>query len=405
MFVLKLWRYILGFYQLQVVGWNLEKLINISASRGLNIWNISRDEGGLLLNASLYSFSQLKEISQRLNCSLTIKEKQGLPFIFAKLKKRKIFFIGPILLIIILYILSSFIWFIEIEGLDTLVLSDVLVAASEAGLNVGVWKSTLEPRQIERILMNKLDKTAWVGIEIQGTKAIIRLVEKVVIPPEDLRPCHLIAEKDGIITEIIVLEGKGMVKKGQTVKKGDLLISGLVELGEEESADEKNNGFLLYKPVKAKGIVRGKTWYEAYAEVPLTRYSEKRTGHIFKTAGLKIYNQTIITQYKKNIPFRYYQREEYVKKFVLWRNLVAPVEAIITTYYEVNRIPEQLGKEQALLEAKNVALNIIRTQISQEAKIISQEYFDLLTTDLNLVRVKLLVEAEEDLGKTIAITE
>jgi similar to stage IV sporulation protein len=393
--VLNLWRYLLGYYRLQAVGWNLEKLINIAVGRGLNLWDIKRNEEGILFNASIYSFSQLKEISQRLNCSLTIEDRNGIPFFLARLKKRKTLFVGPVLLITVLYLLSSFIWTIEVNGLETIPLAEVLETASAAGLRVGVWRSDLEPRQIESVLMTKIDKTAWVGLEIQGTRAILKIVEKVVIPPEDLKPCNLIADKDGLVTEIIVLEGKQMVKKGQTVKKGDILISGLV--GHE--------GELAQTPIRAKGIVKGKVWYEAYAESPLVKYIEERTGNTFRTISLKINDKTIITQYQKNIPFRYYQQEEYVKKVVLWRNLVLPVETIITTSYEINRIPEQVDNDIAVLEAKNNALNSIRSQISQEAKITAQEYTELSTGDSNLVRVRLLVEVEESLGKTVPLVE
>jgi similar to stage IV sporulation protein len=403
--VLKTYHYLIGYYKLRIKGWNLEKLINIAVSRGVNIWDVQRDRDGLVLNTSTYSYIQLKEISKTIDCLLEIEGKYGLPFFLARLRRRKILLVGPILFIIIIYILSSFIWSIEVNGVETIPTAEVLTAAKEAGLKVGVWKSDLELRQIERSLMTKLDKTAWVGIEIKGTKAFIKIVEKVVIPPEDPRPSHIIADKDGIITEVIVLEGKQLVKKGQTVKKGDILISGLMEDHITETSEEENYLIPRQRMVKAKGIIKARVWYEAYAESPLIKYTEQRTGKELKITGLKIGDKLIITQHKKEVPFRYFQKEEYVKRITFWRNLNLPVEAIITTYYEVNRIPEQIERDTALLDAKNLALNIVREQISQEAKIIEQKYTEILTSDPNLVRVRLLVEVEEELGQSVPIEE
>lgn len=48
--------------------------------------------------------------------------------------------------------------------------------------------------------------------------------------PSDETPCDIVAEKDGMITSIITRKGVPLVKPGDFVKAGDMLVSGTVEV-------------------------------------------------------------------------------------------------------------------------------------------------------------------------------
>ena len=75
-------------------------------------------------------------------------------------------------------------------------------------------------------MLIRFPELAWVGINTKGTKVDIEVVEKVMPIVEEMNSYDLIASKDGVITECIVFQGVPMVKVGDIVKEGDLLIKG-----------------------------------------------------------------------------------------------------------------------------------------------------------------------------------
>ena len=58
---------------------------------------------------------------------------------------------------------------------------------------------------------------------------------------EQNTPCDIIASKDGVIEEIILLRGEALVEPGQTVSAGDVLITGRVVLNLDRPDDEVEN--------------------------------------------------------------------------------------------------------------------------------------------------------------------
>ena len=86
-------------------------------------------------------------------------------------------------------------------------------------------------------------------------------------------PCNIIASQDCTITEIVTASGTPVVKAGDDVKKGDILISGAVYLYDD------NNEVLDTNYVSAEGTVYGICVYHYKDTVPLSCYSKEYTGN------------------------------------------------------------------------------------------------------------------------------
>src|SRR5690606_35509013 len=174
------------------------------------------------------------------------------PFWLDKLGSRKMFATGLIAFVICLYVLSSLVWKIDVEGNDTIARSDIIQAAKEQGLYRFQWKFRLQdPDVLSKSIHLQLNRDSWVGIEVQGTKVNIKIVEAT--RPEKsplMNPRHLVASHDAMITEIFTETGKPIAKPNMNVKKSDILISGII-------GDEANLQVLV-----AKGEVRGIVWQE-----------------------------------------------------------------------------------------------------------------------------------------------
>ena len=412
MFLFKFWSYLVGYVIISVEGQNLEKLINMAIGRGINLWDTSLGRENLLVaKVRISGFMALRHIARKLGCRLKIRGKRGLPFFYAKLGKRKMLAAGALGSILTLYVLSSFIWFVEVKGNDKISRAKIENLARVNGLTKGVLKWQVDSDRIEKALSNQIPQIAWVSIEIKGTKAVIKIAEKVYAERKALgKQAHIISGKDGVIQEVLVLTGMATVKEGDTVKKGQMLISGIIEAPQE--AEETNNSPVedqksKVKPkfLKAEGIVRARVWYRGYGEGPVVKEGFRPTGKIASNLGIKIGTKEIILKGPKVHGFKAFKRKDKVKKLPSWRNMTIPVEVITTNYFELAQYRENLGPEGAAKLASDMAKKKLKKQIPAGAKLVHQEVKKVEAGEDNLVRVEVIIETLEDIGITRAYSK
>lgn len=86
-------------------------------------------------------------------------------------------------------------------------------------------KETINKIRLER------NDLAWIGIEIQGTNAIVKIVEADMKPEiiQEDEYCNIVATKDAMIVKVNAQNGVPVVKEGDVVTKGTVLIEGWLE--------------------------------------------------------------------------------------------------------------------------------------------------------------------------------
>jgi len=109
----------------------------------------------------------------------------------------------------LMYILSNFIWNIEINGLENLNKEDIIESLEKNGLKVGSKKNNVIPKEIVNNIRLQREDIAWIGIEIKGTNAKVEIVEATEKPDiiKEDEYCNIIANKKGVITKINALNG------------------------------------------------------------------------------------------------------------------------------------------------------------------------------------------------------
>jgi similar to stage IV sporulation protein len=312
-----------------------------------------------------------------------------------------LFFLGT------LYLLSSFVWFIEVKGNERLTVPEVLGAAAEAGLNRGMPRWSVETGRVEAAIEEKLPLVAWTGVYIKGAKVTIEVAERVVPDAEDNRPSHIIATKAGLVKEVLVLNGNPAVQEGDTVSPGQVLISGEIPPFEEppKPGEEQKQGEEPKKPKKpsrfvhARGIVRARVWYDGYGEAKVVETGLRRTGRSETRVSIKFNDKEIILSGNQNILYELYDTETFVKTIPQWRNLEVPVEIVTLKYFEMAEYHEERGSEGARSLAGERALTEVTGRIPEEARLISRLLGVIQTGHPeNIVRVKATVETIEEIG-------
>lgn len=254
-----------GSVRIVVRGGNLEKLINELAKEGIEIWDVrSLPERKMEMNVQLSDYFSLRPLLKRTGCRMSVKRRSGVPFLLARLWRRKIFIAGFALFIAIIFALSSLVWDIEVQGNENISTEDVLRAAREEGIYPFQWIFRLQKQdKLSAELTRKLAGSSWVGVSRSGTRITIQVVEATRPKEQELRsPSHLVSSSDAVITQIYSERGQPQVKKHDRVRKGQVLIAGI-----------QGNEFVV-----AKGEIKGIVWHEYNIEVPLVRKQNVYTG-------------------------------------------------------------------------------------------------------------------------------
>ncbi|MCG9967047.1 sporulation protein YqfD [Pelotomaculum terephthalicicum JT] len=408
MMFFKLMSYFIGYVVIIVTGKAPERFINMAASRGIYLWDISRTgENAFLLKVRLHAVKPLRHIARRTGCRYSIESRKGLPFSIVRIRRRKALALGFVFFLGTLYFLSSFVWFIEVRGNERLTAAEVLGAAADSGLSRGKPKWKIEPEQVEARILERLPLVAWTGVYIKGTKVTIEVAERIVPEEEDRRPSHIVAAKAGMIKEVLVLNGNPLIKEGDTVAPGQVLISGeippLLDDSAKQGEGNKKEEPKAIRPayyVHARGIVRARVWYEGYGEAQVIETGYRFTGRSKKRVSLKYNSQEKILLDSENIPFEHYEVVTSVKKLPQWRNLDPPVELVTVKYLELAAYCDERSREDTCKAAEEAALEAVMKQLPRDAIVQGRWLEDVSAgRDENVVRVKAVLETVEDIGK------
>lgn len=232
--LLSLIKYARGYVYVRLTGYAPERFLNLCGSRDILIWNLKPCEDGYEFCISVDGFRSLKPILKKTKTSIRILKKTGLPFGMYRYRKRKVFVLGIGCLCGLLYYLSGFIWNIEVNGNSYLSEEMVLDFLKEEDSAFGAKKKNISCAGLEEALRSRYDEVIWTSIKIYGTKMTVDIQENL-LPEEnytktDDEVCDIVASADGVIREMVTRSGTPLVTPGSEVKKGDILVSGCVEI-------------------------------------------------------------------------------------------------------------------------------------------------------------------------------
>ncbi len=330
--------YILGYINIQIEGYYIERFINICMKNGIFLWGLDRKTSTIMnAKAGINDYKELLKMAKQNGCRVKIMKKKGVPFLAKRYRKRKEFLILLICMIAIIFACSRFIWNVEIIGNEKIDKGEILEMVNREGLKVGTRKSKVKLEEIVNKIRIERDDLAWVGIEIKGTNAIVKIVEAVEKPEivDESSFSNIIASKDAEIYSINAQNGTIIAEKGQSVKKGDLLIAGWME--------GKYTGKYY---VNSNGEVKGKVIYSQIEKIDKIERKKERTGNINTKYAIKLKNFKI-NFYKRLSKFENYDTIYTNKNIKLFSNFYIPVEIIKYTNYETKETEETHTKEEA----------------------------------------------------------
>ena len=379
--------YIYGYVDIEVEGYYIERFINICASKRIYLWKINRSKSTILYaRIKREDFKKLRGICKKTQCKLKVKNKKGISFKLNQYKKRKVFVLFLFIILFIIIALSNFVWNIEITGNSKISSEDILSIVRENGLDIGKMRHDINTKQVINNLRLKRDDIAWVGIEIKGTNAIVKIEEadeKPEIINED-EYCNIVAQKSGMILKVNAVNGTALVKPGDIVKEGDNLIAGWME-----------GKYTGRRYVHAQGEIKAKVWYTSKQRIDLIENNKEETGQVENKYCINI-NNFKINLYKRLSKFQNYDTIEETKKLKLFSNFYMPIEINKITNKEYKNVQVVHDVNEAKEIAKNMAMKELDEKVKDESSILDKQ----ITTheDSSYVIVEVTYEVQENIG-------
>ncbi len=321
---------------------------------GYRIVRVAEDDRPRIINASLKSggcvrmsgegeiFLPLTKYRafarEHSGVSMAVSEPRGLLGLVIRNRFRVGAWLAVLLVMLIYFLASQLVWDIRVEGDGTLDDSKVISALSDAGFSVG-QRFPDDLSVIEASVTRTSPDIAFIRINRRGLVAYARVIGKTVGDTVKSPPTYeIVSAHDCVIEEISVVSGIARVKAGQTVRRGEVLISG------EYPSEENPRG------IPAAGKVSGRVM--STSEVTVERVQTKRvTGdeRIFSKSceilGIKI---NIFKKYR-NLPDEYdiIKRDKSIKLFGRVNLPVTVREEYITpiSYSELSLTDSELISE------------------------------------------------------------
>ena len=413
-----------------VTGEETLRFVNLCRNNGIKLRHLIRKENAIQMEIDAENFKKLRPLVRKTHVKIHILNRHGPAFFFYRHKRRWWFLLGMTVFAGMIYILSLFVWQIDIDGNRKYTDALILQALAQMDVKTGCRKSEIDLPKIEEELRIMYNEITWVSASIAGTKLQIELregdlkisgssgggqtgnvkrVENRENNPKtqngesetDL-PANLVADEDAIITNLVVRRGTVAVRYGDEVKKGDVLIEGKVYIYNEDETLKKVDY------LTAEGDVFGK--YQELYEKHYQRKHEVRsyTGKNYRELGVAIVGKSFCLPVWENILKK--QLEEntlsevwsWKKQFRLTPTFYLPFALEYTEYVPYENVVEEYTDEVIKKMAEEELQKYLNELEKKGVQIISNSVTISLDADGGHVKGTLILDGP--IGKEVSIS-
>lgn len=382
--IVRIVRWILGYVRFTIRGGSEERFLNQCARRGVYLWEITAGDGaGACVAAGGYRY--LRPCARKAGCRLRVRSRRGLPFVTMKFRRRPGLWAGAAVFLLVIKLLSLHVWTVRVTGNTSVPAAAIESELAADGLYSGAWKNGIDPMALQEKLMLKFPEIGWTSVNTLGCVTEVRLQEKKdrpeIVAQDQI--CNIKAAATGQILSIEVYAGTPLVKKGDAVVEGQLLVSAVVE-------DKYGVGTLKHASAK----IIAETTHTFTTQVPVDRKDWLPTGVTVTRRSLSLFGAKLpLTLVGK--PKGVY-RAQAVKSDVALFGTVLPLSVYEETWTQVQARNTTLTKQQALDEAKKQIEASEKTTLAG-AKILSSTWKDSVE-DRKLICTA-TVKCEENIAK------
>lgn len=388
----KITNFLRGYVTVRVESPYPEQMINLCAAHEIPFWDLCwTDEISFRMCTTRSGARRLRRIGES-SAAVTVGRERGAPVLLGRLRHHYALLTGLVALLLFLFGGNFFIWGFEVNGNETVPTETILRALEDYGITVGSLGMKIDQERLRNHVLLELPDISWLVVNVKGCTAHVQVVERLRPPQilDDADISNVVASRDGLVTTIRVLDGKGQVSEGSTVVKGQLLISGV--------ADSSQSGVRL---MHSLGEVWARTWYDLSVLVPLTveaqTQQEEETFRIsldFGKRRIKLYAKGSMMAADCDKIIQY-------KPLTLPGGFLLPVTVMTERTARYATVPLHRTAEQAYEEGKAELLELLQQQMTESGSIKETRF--AAAQQGNCLLVTLRAECLEQIGQQVML--
>ncbi len=369
--MLDILKYIRGYLRIRVAGFSPERFMNLCSNKDILLWNIEKKPDGYVMCISLQSFYRLKPIVKKTGTRVVILERCGLPFFVPVMRKRRVFLMGLMLAAAFWYASTWFVWDIEITGNYRITTDQLQSFLKQQNVREGMRREALDIGSLEKEIRRQFSLVTWTSAKLDGTKLIISIKENDAPilesgeETEETTGTDLVAEYDGTIVSMVVRKGVPLVRIGDTVEKGTVLVDGKVPVYNEDATLRE----YLFTDADADIVLEHTTNYQE--TLPFDYVDREYTGREKRQLFLRV-GENFEGKISIERPFLLYDTVMRQRRTVLFEKLDIPVFSGSYTYREYYNVEHEYTLEEAETLLKEKLIVFIQSLDEKGVQIIEK---------------------------------
>lgn len=356
-----------------------EKILNALWNNEIYTCNIIKVNLTTIRFTMFYKdYKEAEALIKKYKGKVKIIKTSGMIVLLMKMKRKFSLVIGAGLFFVVIYILSNYVWAIDIQTQRNLSPFEIRQQLTAIGIKPGLSKSQINVYELEKKMEDLNGQIMWIRVRIEGSTLKLVIKEKVNPPSTEKTLFNqVVAKMDGEVKRVYTNSGNAAVVPGDIVKEGDNLILPI----------QGREGF--EKEVKPSGTVIANTFYEKFMEVQISGEKLERTGEkdsdiYLNFSGKKIYLKKAING------FEYYDKIE--EKNGFFNKII---------YFEKKGKNVNLDRDSTVKEATEKLQSSLKKTLSNDANIIDSK---VTVEDIKdgKILVKVIFTVEQDIARNIS---
>lgn len=255
-------------HQFTLTGLNLERFLNTLQKEGISLISARRvDRRTLRCICRSVDLETITAIAHGKGWRMEKVVSVGLGARLRRWLSRPGLVIGAVMAAVLLAVAMRFVWVIRIVDAGPYQ-ADIASYLAQEGYRRGMRKDETDAATLSLLLQRRYPDVAWFRVYVNNVTLVVECTQGVPAPQlPDAQPCDLLAARDGVVQSVQVYGGTALVRPGDLVRRGQVLIR-----GEERGAD----GEMV--PVAARGRVIARCWQEETVRVSMQETLSQETG-------------------------------------------------------------------------------------------------------------------------------
>ncbi len=244
-----LYRIFCGYVSFTANGGFTERFLNLCARNGIHLWHLCRDGNGITACTLAKHYKKIRRCATRSGMKTSVCCKHGLPFFIKKHRKHIGLLYGALFAVCFLSIASTMIWSINVSGNNAVTEQQIVEALTQAGVRHGTFRKNVDAACVRFYVMEKLPELSYMTVNVLGSCLEVKVAEQADAPhiSDTSLPCDVVSCFDGQIASLEVYQGTALHKRGEAVRKGEVLVGGFVEL---------SDGSIRFRHAEAYAVIR-----------------------------------------------------------------------------------------------------------------------------------------------------